>query len=822
MEASMIDASDNGMKKRAPADGVSRPLLRLGVVVAMLVIGVVASRVVILSQIGYGLPFGALIAVWFGTVWALPIGALNLVLATIWLVPYRPAHESVHHWIVFLNRQAGHLAFFLTWSIIAVAWKPSLYVQLPLVAFVLLLGEWVVDTVARLLIPGAASASRADFLWIRRPIFYYGTIVGGGVLVALAPSQLNRVLPLFVAIGAGTSVRFLKLLTRKIEERSDRFADDGQRQRFRRVHAERFAYRHDKWVPLCLVFGLVIVTIRGSFGGASSPSCPTPPPMTCQREPGGPVGQPALGMFIVSDTQLHELRGPRYDGQVDLMGAFVPVAVRPVELDTLSAATLLHFRDLYRDIHAKWAGASPVTWVHLGDFADSGCVGEVQRFQSLFEAFQAVGPFAGIAPGNHDSAFTGNFGWHPDWDVACPSGHLDKLTSDAQLREMLAGAAGGNVRMIPLQASAWRRRLQGAQSALATLTPLGLAPDRQGPRGVIAVFLDTSDRLLSDPLIAGNTGTVSDVQVAEVEQQIDLMRKSLGGSYQTRPAYIVLFHHPLKELSPEGRKNVRQLGADLDGGGQPGGERHLLAFISAHTHLSEGRLASIGSRSVRELVVGSTIDAPQEAALLTIGQDAQGDLALRLQTIQSVDRAGASCGSLSTGPTDADCTQVILYLSGLPRCRALTGGPNEKQSLLACEGMECNLPLADRVRAVAGERIGKAPEAIRDAQWASAADLLSCICEATGCRAPEDALDERRSSEVLEALFDQAGGVTPSGSRNQNIVTCLSWAAAAEQAYKAKGMTMRKALTCAFSDQVLPPPKEFVASLNSSPADHQR
>ena len=819
----MIDGWETVMKKPAPGEGVSRPLLRLGIIVTMLMIGVVASRDVILSQIGYGLPFGALIAVWFGTVWALPLGIVNLILAIIWLPPYRPAYQAIHHWIVFLNRQAGHLAFFVTWSVVALAWKPYLYVQFPLVAFVLLLGEWVVDTVARLVIPGAASADRADFLWIRRPIFYYGTIVGGGALVALAPAQLDRILPLFVAIGAGTLVRFLKLFMRKLEERSNRFSDDSQRRQFRWVQVDRFASRHDKWVPLFLVLGLLILAICGSFASASSPSCEPTVARACEREPGGPIGRPALGLFIVSDTQLHELRGPRYDGQVDLMGAFVPVAVRPVELDTLSAPTLLHFRDLYRGIRDEWTGTSPVAWVHLGDFADSGCVGELQRFQPLFEAFEAVGPFAGIAPGNHDSAFTGNFGWHPAWDVACPSGHLDKTTSDAQLQEMLARAASaGGARMIALQAPAWRRRLQGAQTALATLTPLGLAEDRRGARGVMAVFLDTSDRLLSDPLIAGSAGTVSDVQVAEVERQVDLMRQRLGGAYQARPAYVVLFHHPLAELSKRGRNNVLRLGADLDGDRQPGEEPQLLAFISGHTHVSEGRFASVGGRSVRELVVGSTIDPPQEAALLTVGQDVGGDLSLRLQTIQSVDRPGASCVLASTGPTAADCDRVISDLSQLPRCRSLTGGPDRKQTVTACQGLECVLPLPERVRAVAREKIGKAPEAIRDGQWSSADALLACICEATGCTPPEDALDERRSNEVLDALFDPAGGAAEARSRNENIVTCLSWAAAAEQAYKAKGMTISQALSCAFDDRVLAPAKEFVASLPSGAANHQR
>jgi hypothetical protein len=118
------------------------PMQRIGVVFAMLLGGVAAAQSPILSEIGYGLSFAALILVSFGTVFAVWLGAANALLAASWLIPYSRNWQRLHHGIVFLNRQAGHLAFFGTWTVIALAWKPYLYLQLPLVAVILLFGEW--------------------------------------------------------------------------------------------------------------------------------------------------------------------------------------------------------------------------------------------------------------------------------------------------------------------------------------------------------------------------------------------------------------------------------------------------------------------------------------------------------------------------------------------------------------------------------------------------------------------------------------------------------------------------------------------------------
>jgi len=57
------------------------------------------------------------------------------------------------------------------------------------------------------------------------------------------------------------------------------------------------------------------------------------------------------------------------------------------------------------------------------------------------------------------------------------------------------------------------------------------------------------------------------------------------------------------------------------------------------------------------------------------------------------------------------------------------------------------------------------------------------------------------------------------GQRQQRQIelACVSWAAAAVQAHKASGMTMREALRCAFDDETLPAAQETVATLEERP-----
>src|SRR5262249_26427770 len=162
------------------------------------------------------------------------------------------------------------------------------------------------------------------------------------------------------------------------------------------------------------------------------------PARTCPQKPlehgqAAPM-QSDIALFLLADTQLHELSGMRSGGHLDIVDRLVSVAVRPVELDLLSGVTFEHFVSLYGRMHS----ARPeVLWAHLCDFADLGCRGEIARFRKLLEPMPRA-QLAGAAIGNHDGTFAGNFAWHPDWDTACPSGRLDRYSKhDGRLPQIL-------------------------------------------------------------------------------------------------------------------------------------------------------------------------------------------------------------------------------------------------------------------------------------------------------------------------------------------------------------------------------------------------
>src|SRR5262249_18523706 len=150
-------------------------------------------------------------------------------------------------------------------------------------------------------------------------------------------------------------------------------------------------------------------------------SCPMEPLLHGKAAP----MQTDIALYLMADTQLHELRGLRSAGHLDIVDRLVSVAVRPVELDLLSGVTFEHFVDLYKRMQNE---RNDLRWAHLGDFADLGCRGEVGRFQKLLAPMPRK-LLAGASIGNHDGTFVGNFAWHPDWDSACPSGRLDRNTS---------------------------------------------------------------------------------------------------------------------------------------------------------------------------------------------------------------------------------------------------------------------------------------------------------------------------------------------------------------------------------------------------------
>jgi hypothetical protein len=163
--------------------------------------------------------------------------------------------------------------------------------------------------------------------------------------------------------------------------------------------------------------------------------------------------------------------------------------------------------------------------------------------------------------------------------------------------------------------------------------------------------------------------------------------------------------------------------------------------------------------------------------------------------------------------------RLIDSLAGYPECRRLM--PASGSTAPNCLSLERVLSPSTRILAVVSQKVEKSPAAIRQEQWNRADNLLACICRATGCTPPADSLDERRSDQILDEIVDAPalsclGPVDSTDSvRNRNVVTCLSWAAAAVQRYKAAGMQMEEAVRCAFDDPGLEGPREFAVALDA-------
>jgi hypothetical protein len=550
---------------------------------------------------------------------------------------------------------------------------------------------------------------------------------------------------------------------------------------------------------------------------------PPAPADVCTREPGGPLA-PAVTLFVMADSQLHELGGARFPGQTELADALVPAAVRPVELDLLSAVPLAHFRRAFGQVLAAAPGA--VFWAHLGDLADLACTGELARALGGLEAFPAA-RLAGIAPGNHDTSFTGNFSWSPFWRAACgSSGRLDKAASLAQLEPFIGrGAADQPARAVSVVRSAWPAFLGGGPEALVTVTPLGVVSHRGRPRGLVAVFLDTADRAAFDRGIAGLYGTFSADQAARLRALVAELPARAGATYAD-PIFLVLGHHPIGELTAASADRLKgflawldddPLGADR----RPARSRfdrdpRILAVLTAHTHHVESHRHCVGLRALREIVVGSTIDPPQQAALVEVGADARGLASVRVRTVPAVGRPGLTCGPTPATIPARDCAAALARLADAPACARLFD--EDQAHARDCAVLEQPLELGGKMARLARASVAFEPDDIKDQQRARARRLLGCVCRAQAgggraCAPAEggDPLD----AEAFAALVD-ARLRAPDPAAAPELV-CLSWAAAALQAHKATGMTYTEALRCAFDDPTIPAAQELVATLEAGP-----
>jgi len=847
---------------------------RVVTVGAALAVGLTWSGTGAGMQLAWGLDYGALICVSLAaSYWAVSL-VVNLSFALLWrFLPLRSPEDHprlwrFHHFVTFVNRQIGHLEAIAVWLVVATIFKPRLDVQLPFLAAVALMGAPIINGLTRA-IYGSERTSRAggELNWQRRPILYTFTTLGLVLLTLQAPRQFLKLSPLLAAVFLGGVVpRLWRHLRRERQVQRADPDDLALRARYRKVQMGALR-RADLPLSSALVLSmaaLVAVSWQRRRDYDTQLASALAPPGSeradvCTRDPGGPTAA-EVSIFIASDTQLHELDGDRFPGQAELADALVPVALRPVELDALAAATLWRFGSVFGRLAADRTPAEqPLLWAHLGDFADLSCQGEMRRMSALFAHFADAGRLAGVAPGNHDKSFTGNFFWSPFWDGACNQQRMEKVDSDRLIEKMVS--PGGRsllvegARMQPVESGlGLLSKLTGRGTALVTVSPLGLVTHGANRRALIGVFLDTADEIDFDLGVAGIFGTFSQKQAdtaVRLVHELIVAKKVAGAEHDPYgdPLYVLFAHHPFDELAPDAHGRYAALISRLDSAPDPAqaplprGERdaeearelpaRVLALVAAHTHHAQAAQHCVRHRRfVREVVVGSTIDPPQEAALLTVGPDGGGVPSLRLRTIPAVAREDHTCGSEPTVPA-LHCQVLVARLQKDPACRALFRD-DERRLAPDCQVLERPLSLTDRLRAIETSVGPTTPEDIRTEQVARSRHLFSCLHRGDPSALPKgvtDLVDDAVQTQFLLDFMKVKVEVKPTATkeekakaeaeakaaatRREHELTCLAWAASAVQAHKAAGMEMADGLRCGFDDPTLSAAKEYVAVLDT-------
>jgi hypothetical protein len=815
-----------------PSSASKRPNwpVLLGTVGTVFAGGLVLGRTVVGSQIGWALQYALLVAVSIAASYWPHILIGNLVAAVLWLVPsLRPRRGPPSFGtriIRGLNRQIGHFEATALWIVVVVVSTHRIWFQLAGLSAVILLGAPLINEVTRSDRFGGrvARESHLELLEARRSLIYFTTLLGLGLLVIRAPGQSPELAPLFLAVLPSLGVRYLRFRIERARRRASLPGVSAQES-----DIELRIARLTAWIAPALVVLLFGFTVQRSLARrlrsqeeASVAGSAALPKDRCAPEPGGPV-TPTLAVFLIADTQLHELAGERFPGQMEIANAFVPVCRRPVELDMLSSAAVVRTADMYRQLQAERSQRqlTPALWAHLGDLADLSCRSEMTRMSALLESFPpAPHLLAGIAPGNHDSAFQGNFSWSPYWDAACDA-RLAKEQSDSAIEALSTKLLVSEGSTRPIAGRFPDSFFRSTVAARYTVTRLGTIPRPSGAeRGVLGIFLDTSDRRASDHGIAGSYGAFSESQRKRIVGDVRDLEAGRGASDPwADPWFVVFAHVPYRELAAKSQTELAELLATLDAPppGYPSGEPgraapRVIALVTAHTHVAESFRHCIGKRLVREIVVGSVIDPPEQASLLEIGLDGGGYGALRLSTLPTVARPGFASDATLAVSAEA-CRNQMDKLAALPACQALAGGlPTSRVPRRSCESLEAWLPTFDELEGLSRYGGPSDPDELEALDVRNAQALLRCLCR------PEE--DNTVPTTCAETLRDPLAGdaygpiiaaIARDPARKEEL-TCLAWAAAELQAHRAQGMSISDSIRCAFDDRTLPPAQVTVAS----------
>ncbi|HEY8091911.1 MAG TPA: metallophosphoesterase [Polyangiaceae bacterium] len=698
--------------------------------------------------------------------------AVNVVAGASYRVATRWQEErllTLRVVVVNVNRNLGHLEALFPWIVLSVAF-PSPYIPWTLRtgllgALVLFAAGWMDWLTAAGRRHGwlrAASADPVHDRWRhqlqRRLLLMGGSVLGFVILALVAWSQILSILPLLLAFVPGIAFRLADL-------REDPSRKLGPAQKALLARVLRVADWADFGVLVASQVLIAAMVWAGLHPGVAADGRDTKVramPAHVVPDPGGPSlpsvaalaaaptapKDPPIRLFVVADSQLHELSGQRSGVQLDIADAIINVAVRPVELDLLSMFSVARFERARRALETRYS--RPLPWVHLGDFADLGCESELSRFPAVGAAFEA--PLA-VAVGNHDSAFCGNFAWHPSWDPACGAKpRATKAWSD----HLFHGWSKSNEEL-----SAW------GTPYLPAVVSLGHVDGAE----VVGVFVDTSDFTMPSLGMAGLQGDVSGAQETWIHRR---MAEHPG-------AYVVFFmHHPFAELSLRTRW---RMGRIIDRHGD-----RVLGIVSAHTHLAALRWSPVGSRSLPEFVVGSTIDPPQEGAVLEIGRNAGGRMGMRVVTVQTVTREGVTCGEEAAGVPHAVCEG--LWSEVQAKCR-------------------------DLATAAASDAHPRTPADVKAEQQARAKLLLACLPRLGLPRlgspsTPGYPLDDPTVVAGVDDAARRLLTAEPAEGDDLDRLACLSWVGSVLQRHKTDA-TFHAAFAEATSPGAVSPATEMVA-----------
>ena len=242
------------------------------IVIAAAVLGYSWRDLGLGQELSWFLAYSALVGMSLAASFSIGIFFINLVLAALWIgLPYvwplrrredAPLRWGVHQAVMFLNRQLGHIEALGVWTVLSLSLTPQLHFQLPLLALVYLMGEPLINALARRYL-SSDDGQPSDLHTARRPLIYGATVLGL-VFLGLRPldAQITKLVPLMVAILLGGV--FPRLVRHRL--RAQRIAGQTPEQRQVGADFRRAQRRGARRADVALGPGLVLAGLLGTVG----------------------------------------------------------------------------------------------------------------------------------------------------------------------------------------------------------------------------------------------------------------------------------------------------------------------------------------------------------------------------------------------------------------------------------------------------------------------------------------------------------------------------------------------------------------------------